>query len=115
MQPLNTHLEGWPVGLLFSRESQTKAVEYTQACATLLAIDEVNEAGGINGVPLVPRQLPIGPLPNDYRLAAERLCDEEDVRVLFGTHMSNSRKAVLPLLESRQALLLYPTDRKSVV
>ncbi|AFT72245.1 ABC-type branched-chain amino acid transport systems periplasmic component-like protein [Alloalcanivorax dieselolei B5] len=29
--------------------------------------------------------------------------------MLFGTHMSNSRKAVLPLLESRQALLLYPT------
>lgn len=109
MQPLNIHREGWPVGLLFSRESQTSAVEHAQACATLLAIDEVNAAGGIDGVPLVPRQLPIGPRPDDYRLAAERLCDEHDVRVLFGTHMSNSRKAVLPLIESRQALLFYPT------
>jgi branched-chain amino acid transport system substrate-binding protein len=109
MLRLNTHREGWPVGLLFSGQSQTAAVEHAQACATLLAIDEVNAAGGINGVPLVPRQVDIGPQPDDYRLAAEKLCDEQDVRVLFGTHMSNSRKAVLPLMESRQALLFYPT------
>ncbi|NPD16514.1 transporter substrate-binding domain-containing protein [Xinfangfangia sp. D13-10-4-6] len=109
MQLLNTRRDSWPVGLLFSGASQTSAVEHSQACATLLAIDEINAAGGINGVPLVPSQLPIGPRPDDYRLAAEKLCDEMGVRVLFGTHMSNSRKAVLPIIESREALLFYPT------
>lgn len=109
MQLLNTRRDSWPVGLLFSDESQTSAVEQTQACATLLAIDEVNAAGGINGVPLDPCRLPIGPRPDDYRFAAEKLCDDHGVRVLFGTHMSNARKAVLPIVESREALLFYPT------
>ncbi|MTH63945.1 transporter substrate-binding domain-containing protein [Paracoccus shanxieyensis] len=109
MPLLNTSKDSWPVGLLFSGESQTSTVEHSQACATLLAIDEVNGAGGIDGVPLVPRHLPIGPRPDDYRSAAERLCDDHGVRVLFGTHMSNSRKAVLPVVESREALLFYPT------
>ncbi|MCL4067514.1 transporter substrate-binding domain-containing protein [Pseudomonas sp. GX19020] len=109
MQLLNTRRESWPVGLLFSETSQTSAVEHSQACATLLAIDEVNAAGGINGLPLEACRLPVGPHPDDYRLAAEKLADEHGVRVLFGTHMSHSRKAVLPVVESREALLFYPT------
>jgi branched-chain amino acid transport system substrate-binding protein len=79
MLRLNTHREGWPVGLLFSGQSQTAAVEHAQACATLLAIDEVNAAGGINGVPLVPRQVDIGPQPTTIDLrrksfATSRMC-----------------------------------------
>lgn len=109
MQLLNMRRESWPVGLLFSEQSQTSAVEHSQACATLLAIDEVNAAGGIHGVALEPCRLPIGPHPDDYRLTAEKLCDEHGVRVLFGTHMSNTRKAVLPVVESREALLFYST------
>ncbi|MCF7728077.1 transporter substrate-binding domain-containing protein [Sulfitobacter sp. M22] len=109
MHPLNCTSKGIPVGLLFSDSSPTAAVEATQAAATELAISEVNAAGGINGTPLVPVTVPVGPRPADYLRAAETLCDQFGVRTLFGTHMSNSRKAVLPMIEGRQALLFYPT------
>ncbi|EGH71509.1 ABC-type branched-chain amino acid transport protein [Pseudomonas syringae pv. aceris] len=87
----------------------TAAVEQTQANATLLAIDEVNRAGGIHGEMLEPVVIDIGASPADFRLAALTLCDQYQVQVLFGTHMSSSRKAVLPVIESRQRLLFYPT------
>lgn len=97
------------VGLLFSHESLTAATEITQENATLLAIDEVNAAGGIDGVPLVPVSARVGAQPADYRAAAEWLCDRERVPLIFGTHMSSTRKAVLPVVESRRALLFYAT------
>ncbi|KAF1020801.1 MAG: Aliphatic amidase expression-regulating protein [Paracidovorax wautersii] len=100
---------GWPVGLLFSSRSLTAAVEATQRNATLLAIEEVNAAGGIHGVPLLPVDGRPGPEPEDYRAAALRLCHEERVSVIFGTHMSSTRKAVLPVIESARTLLFYPT------
>ncbi|MDR5886427.1 transporter substrate-binding domain-containing protein [Vreelandella janggokensis] len=101
--------DGYRIGLLFSQLSLTADVETSQANATQLAIEEVNAAGGINGVPLEPVTLEIGFKPDDYRRAAESLCDVERVRALFGTHMSSTRKAVLPVLESRRKPLFYPT------
>ncbi|MBB1601923.1 transporter substrate-binding domain-containing protein [Variovorax sp. UMC13] len=101
--------EGWKVGLLFSTTSLTAAVEATQAQATRLAIEEVNAAGGIDGVPLLPVAIEAGATPEAYREAALQLCDLHQVPVIFGTHMSSTRKAVLPVVESRRTLLFYPT------
>lgn len=107
--PGNPGQDGWRVGLLFSRSSLTAAVEATQENATRLAISEVNAAGGIAGRPLVAVAADAGPTPEDYREAAVHLCDVERVPVIFGTHMSSTRKAVLPVVESRRVLLFYPT------
>ncbi len=104
-----TATTGHRVGLLFSHESLTAATEITQENATLLAIDEVNAAGGIGGGALVSVSARVGAQPADYRQAAEWLCDRERVPLIFGTHMSSTRKAVLPVVESRRALLFYAT------
>ncbi len=109
MTRLHATSKGYPVGLLFSSSSLTAPAEMAQKQATLLAIDEVNEYGGIAGVPLFPVDTEIGPLPENYKKAAEHLCDEKQVRIIFGPHMSNTRKSVLPVVESKRALLLYPT------
>ncbi|WP_417228602.1 transporter substrate-binding domain-containing protein [Amphritea sp.] len=101
--------QGYPVGLLFSTESLTSPVENTQRQGSLLAIEEVNAAGGIHGQPLVPVTLSIGSQPEDYHAAAQQCIDQHGVQVLFGTHTSNARKAVLPLIENRHALLFYST------
>lgn len=100
---------GYPVGLLFSQHSLTAAVEQTQMQASLLAIEEVNAAGGIHGIPLVPLSMNIGPQPKDYQRAVEHMCDIDKVNIIVGPHMSNSRKAVLPIVENKGALLFYPT------
>lgn len=101
--------DDYKVGLLFSRASLTAASETAQANATHLAIAEVNDSGGINGRRLTAIDGDPGADPNDYRDSALHLCDHHQVQVLFGTHMSSTRKVVLPVVESRRRLLFYPT------
>jgi branched-chain amino acid transport system substrate-binding protein len=40
---------------------------------------------------------------------ALKLVDQDRVDVVFGCHMSSTRKAALPVIEARGALLFYPT------
>lgn len=101
--------DDYKVGLLFSRASLTAASETAQANATQLAIAEVNDSGGINGRRVTAIDGDPGADPNDYRDSALHLCDHHQVQVLFGTHMSSTRKVVLPVVESRRRLLFYPT------
>lgn len=101
--------QDYKVGLLFSESSLTAASEGTQANATHLAIAEINAAGGINGRQLLPVDGRPGSEPADYHDSALKLCDDHQVQVLFGTHMSSTRKCVLPVVESRRRLLFYPT------
>ena len=41
------------VGVLFSRSGTTSSVEYSQLLATHFAIQQINDAGGIDGRELV--------------------------------------------------------------
>ncbi len=75
--------------------------------ATLFAIGEVNDAGGIDGRELVPVQYDPGGDPAAYHGMANRLLTEDSVKVIFGCYMSSSRKAVLRAVERRFGLLCY--------
>ncbi len=44
----------WRVGVLFSQTGVTSAVEQSQLNATLLAIEEINAAGGVLGRMIEP-------------------------------------------------------------
>jgi branched-chain amino acid transport system substrate-binding protein len=44
----------WTVGVLFSQTGATSIVEKSQLKGTLLAIDEINQAGGIEGRDISP-------------------------------------------------------------
>lgn len=101
--------DGWQVGVLFSETGVTGAVERTQRAATFLAIEEINRAGGVLGLPIVPIAYDPSSTPALYRDMALKLCDEDRVNVVFGCHMSSTRKAALPIIEARGALLFYPT------
>ena len=100
---------GWPVGVLFSQSGVTAGIERTQLNATLLAIDEVNDAGGVLGKPLIPIVYDPASDPKIYRRLSENLLTEDGVRIIFGCYMSSTRKAVLPVVEARDGLLFYPT------
>ncbi|WP_420131545.1 transporter substrate-binding domain-containing protein [Rhodopseudomonas sp.] len=101
--------ESWRVGVLFSQTGVTEAIERTQRNATLLAIEEINAAGGVRGRPIEPIVYDPASTPARYAQLTARLIDDDGVRVLFGGHMSSTRKAMLPLVEARGALLFYPT------
>lgn len=105
-----THTErSWRLGVLFSQMGVTAGVERTQLQATLLAIDEINAAGGVLGRPLEPVIYDPESDPKQFRALAERLLAVDRVRLVFACYMSSSRKAVLPVIEAYRGLLFYPT------
>lgn len=97
------------VGVLFSETGVTALIERAQRNATLLAIEEINAAGGIDGRPLEAVVHDPRSDPARFGQLAEMLVAEEDISVLFGCYMSSSRKAILPVVEQHRALLFYPT------
>ena len=101
--------DSWRIGVLFSRSGVTAGIETTQANGTLLAVEEINAAGGVLGRPLEPIVYDPASSTRLYRSLAARLLTEDKVRVLFGCYMSSTRKAVLPEVEAHRGLLFYPT------
>ncbi len=97
------------VGLLFSSTGPTAYVERTQLNAALLAIDEVNAAGGVGGSPVVPVVRDARSSPEACSALAEQMLGEEGVPLIIGCYMSNARQAVMPAVERRNAVLVYPS------
>ena len=100
------------VGVLHSRTGTLAVSENTVAEAELLAIREINAAGGVtvNGqrLALVAIEEDGQSAPEMFAERAARLIDQDSVAVIFGGWTSASRKAMLPVLESRNHLLMYP-------
>jgi branched-chain amino acid transport system substrate-binding protein len=99
----------WPVGVLFSQTGVTAAIERSQLNGTLLAIDEINKAGGILGRTIAPEIYDPASDPKQFKALAERLLTVNRVRLIFGCYMSSTRRAVLPVVEAFRGLLFYPT------
>ncbi|MBO6902786.1 MAG: transporter substrate-binding domain-containing protein [Rhizobiaceae bacterium] len=108
MQSNNTS-EPWRVGVLFSRTGFMSVIEETQLRGTLVAIDEINDNGGINGRPIEPIIYDPGSDSRSYGIYAKKLMVEDGVSTIFGCYTSSSRKAVLPVVERLDGLLWYPT------
>jgi branched-chain amino acid transport system substrate-binding protein len=99
--------DGWRVGVLFSRSGPTGVTESEHFFGTALAIEEINQLGGVLDRPLIPVVYdPKGDIA-EYRKLAARMLLEDEVTVVFGCSRSSSRKAVLPVIERNNALLWY--------
>jgi urea transport system substrate-binding protein len=99
-----------PVGVLHSQSGTMATSEASVVDATLLAIDEVNAAGGALGRKLNPVVMDGKSNPEEFEKAAERLIRENKVAVIFGCWTSAARKAVRPVVERSNALLFYPVQ-----
>lgn len=99
--------DGWRIGVLFSRSGATGVTESEHFYGTALAIEEINQAGGVLERPLIPVAYDPKGDATEYRKLATRLLVEDEVNVIFGCSRSSSRKAVLPVVERSNALLWY--------
>ncbi len=97
------------MGVLFSDSGVTSTLGRSMLQGTMLAIDEVNANGGLEGRELVGVHHDAKSTPSLYAQIAERMIVEDKVSVIFGCYMSSTRKAVLPVVESRNCVLFYPT------
>jgi urea transport system substrate-binding protein len=98
------------VGVLHSLSGTMAISEVSVKDATLLAIEEINAAGGVLGRPLEPV---IEDGASDWPTFAEKarkLIEQDEVPVVFGCWTSASRKAVLPVFEELNGLLFYPVQ-----
>jgi branched-chain amino acid transport system substrate-binding protein len=98
----------WRIGILFSRAGVTEVTESENFRGTVLAIEEINAAGGVLGREIVPTCYDPKSSTADYRRFADKLLTEDGVNVIFGCLLSASRKALLGSLERRNGLLWYP-------
>jgi urea transport system substrate-binding protein len=97
------------VGVLFSLTGTTAIVEESLNKATLLAIEEINAAGGIKGMKLVAVVEDPASDPATYSEKARKLVVGDKCVSVFGSYTSASRKAVLPVFERQNNLYWYPT------
>lgn len=98
------------VGILHSLSGTMSISEVSVKDATLLAINEINAAGGIMGKQIEPI---IEDGASDWPTFAEKarkLIQQDGVAVVFGCWTSASRKAVLPVFEELNGLLFYPVQ-----
>ena len=101
--------DGWRVGVLFSRSGTTAVTETEHYNGTLLAIEEINAAGGVLGRPIIAVSRDPGSDNDSYRALARRMLSEDEIDIIFGCSMSGSRKTVLPIIERHNGLLFYPS------
>ncbi|MWB77416.1 transporter substrate-binding protein [Pseudooceanicola sp. 216_PA32_1] len=97
------------VGVLFSQTGGLSIVEKSLADATLMAIDEINATGGVNGMMIKPIVEDGASDPKTYNEKASKLVIRDRVPTVFGSYTSASRKAVLPVFEKRNSMYFYPT------
>jgi len=96
------------VGVLHSRTGTMAVSELPLVDAVRLAVEEINAAGGLLGRPL---EIVLADGRSDPAMAAreaERLIDEDGVRVIFGCWTSACRKAVEVVVERHDHLPVYP-------
>jgi urea transport system substrate-binding protein len=96
------------VGILHSLSGTMAISETTVVDAEKLAIKEINAAGGVLGQQI---EAVVEDGASDWPTfaeKAEKLIDQDQVAVVFGGWTSASRKAMLPVFESKDHMLWYP-------
>jgi len=98
------------VGILHSLSGTMAISEVSLKDAEMMAIEEINAAGGVLGKKIEPI---IEDGASDWPTFAEKakkLLQNDKVATIFGCWTSASRKAVLPVVEANNGLLWYPVQ-----
>ncbi|MBZ3901552.1 MULTISPECIES: urea ABC transporter substrate-binding protein [Streptomyces] len=98
------------VGLLNSLSGTMAISEVTVHNALLLAVKEINAAGGVLGKKLKPISQDGASDWPTFAEKAEALITDDKVAATFGCWTSASRKAVKPVFERYKSLLFYPVQ-----
>lgn len=109
MWPKKARAASVKMGILHSLTGTIAIAEKSVVDAELLAIDEINSAGGVMGQQI---EAVVEDGASDWPTFAEKarkLLDRDRVASVMGCYTSASRKAVLPVFEKLNGLLYYPT------
>jgi PAS domain S-box-containing protein len=96
------------VGVLYSLSGVMATQEKALKDATLMAIAEINESGGVLGCQIEAIVEDGESEPARFAQKTRSLIEHDQVTTLFGGCTSASRKALLPVVEELNGLLWYP-------
>ena len=102
------------IGILHSLTGTMAISEQAVVDATLMAIESINQQGGLLGRRLQPVVADGKSDWPTFAKEAERLIKEEKVSVVFGCWTSASRRTVKPIFEAHNHLLFYPVQYEGV-
>jgi len=97
------------VGVLFSQSGSLAVIENDSNQVVQYAIDEINANGGVAGMKVEPV---IVDAKSDIKVYSEKISQlilRDKVISTFGGYTSASRRAVAPIVMSRDHLFYYPT------
>jgi urea transport system substrate-binding protein len=98
------------VGVLQSLSGTMAISEKAVRDSEMLAIEEINAAGGVLGKKLDPIVEDGESKPEVFASKIEKLITSDKVAVVFGGWTSSSRKAMKPVVEGTKGLLFYPVQ-----
>ncbi len=98
------------VGVLHSLTGTMAISERSVVDSTLMAIEELNQKGGVLGKKIVPIVVDGKSDWPTFAAEAEKLIEEEEVSAVFGGWTSASRKTMKPVFEEHNHLLFYPVQ-----
>ncbi|WP_226526549.1 urea ABC transporter substrate-binding protein [Metabacillus niabensis] len=107
---VSTESDTVQVGILHSLSGTMAISEVSLRDAELMAIEEINAAGGVLGKRIEPI---VEDGASDWPTFAEKarkLLQQDKVATIFGGWTSASRKAMLPVVEQNNGLLWYPVQ-----
>ena len=102
------------VGVLHSSTGTMASSEQPVINATLLAIEEINESGGLLGRPVEAVIADGESDPETFARKAKELIETDGVCTVFGCWTSASRKTVVPIFEEKNHLLVYPVQYEGI-
>ena len=98
------------IGVLHSLSGTMAISETSLRDVVLMAVDEINAAGGVLGKQIEPVDVdPASDWPL-FNEKAKELITEHEVAATFGCWTSVSRKSCLPIFEEHNELLFYPVQ-----
>ena len=97
------------IGVLLSTTGNFSISETPMKNCAEMAINEINEAGGIDGKQIEPVYVDYGSEPSMAAEKAQELILKEEVCAIVGTNSSSTRLAVEPIIEQNNGLLVYNT------
>jgi len=98
------------VGLLHSRTGPLALNEKAMLDAEVLALEEINEAGGLLGRRVALKIADAESDPRVFGREARRLIESEKVDVIFGAMTSESRRAVDDVVTPEDHLFIFPSN-----
>lgn len=97
------------IGLVFSLTGGTAITEECMYNSAVLAIDEINKAGGINGKQVEYIVKDYATDPDTAVKVVREMIQQDNVCAVVGPYISSARIAIEPLMEEYNVPLIYPT------